>query len=50
MTELSIKQLIKKTMKAIKEYNVKYLLLAGGVSANSGIRDKFIELCNEKKG
>ena len=34
-------------MKAIKEYKVKNLLLAGGVSANSGIRDKFIELCND---
>ena len=46
--DVIVKSLTKKTMKAIKEYNVKYLLLAGGVSANSGIRDKFIELCNEK--
>ena len=41
--------LSKKTMKALKEYNVKNLIIAGGVSANSGIRDKFKELC-EKEG
>ena len=28
-------------MKALKEYNVKNLIIAGGVSANSGIRNKF---------
>ncbi len=39
----------KKTMKALKEYNVKNLIIAGGVSANSGIRNKFKELC-EKEG
>ena len=37
--------LSKKTMKALKEYNVKNLIIAGGVSANSGIRNKFTELC-----
>ena len=41
--------LSKKTMKALKEYNVKNLIIAGGVSANSGIRSKFKELC-EKEG
>ena len=41
--------LSKKTMKALKEYDVKNLIIAGGVSANSGIRNKFTELC-EKKG
>ena len=41
--------LTKKTMKALKEYNVKNLIIAGGVSANSGIRNKFAELC-EKEG
>ena len=39
--------LSKKTMKALKEYNVKNLIIAGGVSANSGIRNKFTELCKE---
>ena len=40
--------LSKKTMKALKEYNVKNLIIAGGVSANSGIRNKFTEVCKEE--
>ena len=40
--------LSKKTMKALKEYNVKNLIIAGGVSANSGIRNRFIELCDKE--
>ena len=40
--------LTKKTMKAVKEYNVKQLLVAGGVSANSGVRDKLKELCEKE--
>ncbi|MDO4962648.1 MAG: tRNA (adenosine(37)-N6)-threonylcarbamoyltransferase complex transferase subunit TsaD [bacterium] len=40
-----VEVLSKKTMKALKEYNVKNLIIAGGVSANSGIRDKFTSLC-----
>ena len=40
--------LTKKTMKALKEYNVKSLIIAGGVSANSGIRNKFQELCKNE--
>lgn len=39
--------LTKKTMRALKEYNVKNLIIAGGVSANSGIRNRFTELCKE---
>lgn len=39
--------LTKKTMRALKEYNVKNLIIAGGVSANSGIRNKFTELCRK---
>ena len=33
-------------MKAIEEYKVKNLILAGGVAANSGIRNKFQELAS----
>ncbi len=40
--------LTKKTMKAVKEYKVKQLLLAGGVSASIGIREKFAELCEKE--
>lgn len=43
-----VKTLTKKTMKAIDEYKVKELLIAGGVSANSGIRDEFKRLCDKK--
>ena len=39
--------LTKKTMHALKEYNVKNLILAGGVAANKGIRNKIQELCEE---
>ncbi len=38
--------LVKKTERAIKEYEVKQLLLAGGVSANSGLRKAIKEVCN----
>lgn len=37
--------LTKKTMKALKEYNVKNLIIAGGVSANRAIRDEFTKIC-----
>ena len=43
-----IKTLTKKTMKAIEEYKVKELLIAGGVSANSGIREEFEKQCMQK--
>lgn len=39
--------LTKKTMRALKEYNVKNLILAGGVSANKGLREEFTKLCGE---
>ncbi|MBR3660570.1 MAG: tRNA (adenosine(37)-N6)-threonylcarbamoyltransferase complex transferase subunit TsaD [Bacilli bacterium] len=42
-----IEILTKKTMKALKDYNIHNLILAGGVSANIGIRNKFKELCEE---
>lgn len=40
-----IEILTKKTMRALRKYDVKNLIIAGGVSANKGIRDKFSELC-----
>ena len=43
-----VETLTSKTMRAVKEYEVKELLLAGGVSANSGIREKFKELCDKE--
>lgn len=41
--------LTKKTMNALEEYKVNNLILAGGVSANKGIRAKITELCQEKE-
>lgn len=40
--------LTKKTMRAIKEYNVKTLIVAGGVSANLGLREKISEECQKE--
>lgn len=37
----------KKTMRAIEEYGVKNLVMAGGVAANKGLRNKLEELCKE---
>jgi len=37
----------KKTIKAIKEHNIKQLIVAGGVAANSGLRNKLQELCDK---
>lgn len=39
----------KKTMKALKEYNVDTLIMSGGVAANKGLREKFNELSKENK-
>lgn len=40
--------LVKKTMRAMKEYNVNNLIIAGGVSANSGLRKRMEEECLKK--
>lgn len=39
--------LSKKTMRALKQYNVKNLIVAGGVSANRWLREKLTTLCQE---
>ena len=41
--------LTKKTIKALKEYNVNNLIVAGGVSANKGLRESLTKEC-EKEG
>jgi len=43
--ERVVEILTKKTLKALKEYNVSNLILAGGVSANKRIRDEFSKIC-----
>ena len=40
--------LTKKTMRALKEYNVKKLIVAGGVSANRGLRESLTKECEEE--
>ena len=37
----------KKTLKALKDFNVNHLVLAGGVAANKGLRDKLTLICEE---
>lgn len=39
--------LTKKTIKAAKEYGVSNLIVAGGVAANSGLRESLKEVCQE---
>lgn len=45
--ETVVNILVKKTKRAIKEYGVKQLLVAGGVSANSYLREELIKACGE---
>lgn len=45
--EVVVDIITKKTLKALKDFNVKNLVLAGGVAANKGLRDKFSQICEE---
>ncbi len=47
--DVVVETIKKKTLKAIKDYKVKRLVVAGGVSANSAIRAALEELCKENK-
>ena len=44
--ERIVSVLVKKTMRAVSEYNVKNLVLAGGVAANSYLRSRLEKECN----
>lgn len=44
-----VEVITKKTMRALKKYKVKNLIIAGGVAANNGLRNKFTLLCKEEK-
>lgn len=46
---VAITSLIKKTGHAIDEYNIKNLIVAGGVAANKGLRENLESLCKEKQ-
>lgn len=41
--EVALEVLVSKTIKAAKDYHVKEIIVAGGVSANSGLRQKLTE-------
>ena len=45
--EVVVDIIAKKTLKALKDYNVKNLILAGGVAANNGLRNKLSTVCAE---
>ena len=40
-----VETIVKKTLKAVNELNIKNLVLAGGVSANLGIRERLESVC-----
>ena len=43
-----IEILTKKTLRALKQYNVSNLVLGGGVAANQGLRERLKKLCAEE--
>ncbi|MDF9867186.1 N6-L-threonylcarbamoyladenine synthase [Bacilli bacterium PM5-3] len=45
----AIQPLLNKSLNAIKEYNVKHFVLAGGVAANSYLRDEVQDMVNTNK-
>ncbi len=46
--DVVVETITKKTMKALKDYKAKRLIIAGGVAANSGIRKSLEEACIEE--
>lgn len=46
--ERVISVIVKKTMRAVSFYKVKNVVLAGGVAANSYLRERMTDVCNEK--
>lgn len=45
--KVAIDQLVRKTKLAINKYDIKRLIVAGGVSANGFLREELAKLCNE---
>lgn len=45
--KVAISEIINKTKKAIKENNIKDLIVAGGVAANQGLREEVEKMCSE---
>ena len=45
--KLPLQALFLRTKKALKDYNINNLIVAGGVAANSGLREALIDMCKE---
>lgn len=45
--DVVVEVLTSKTIRALKDYDAKNLIVAGGVAANRGLREKMLELCLE---
>ena len=45
--KVAVTSIISKTKKALKDYNINNLIVAGGVAANSGLREALIDMCKE---
>ena len=45
--DVAIDQLVRKTKLAIEKYDIKRLIVAGGVSANGFLREELTKMCNE---
>ena len=44
---VAVQQIINKTEKAIKDFNIKNVIVAGGVAANNHLREEITNLCNK---
>ena len=45
--KVAITSIVSKTKKALKDYNINNLIVAGGVAANSILREALTDMCNE---
>lgn len=45
--KVAVEEIVNKTKKAIIDFNIRDLVVAGGVAANSEVRDKITKLCEE---
>ena len=43
----AVTSIVSKTKKALKDYNINNLIVAGGVAANSILREALTDMCNE---
>lgn len=47
--KVAVEAITKKTSKAIDEYKIKNMIVAGGVAANKGLRESLQKICDEKQ-